>query len=63
MRMTCGEELASPKKRILLRANGASGVCASPGFTQMPRGGHFAALEEPDLLVEDLRAFFRPLWQ
>ena len=30
-------------------------------WTEMPRGGHFAALEEPDLLVEDLRAFFRPL--
>jgi len=29
--------------------------------TIMPRGGHFAALEEPDLLVEDVRAFFRPL--
>jgi microsomal epoxide hydrolase len=29
-------------------------------WTQMPRGGHFAALEEPELLVEDLRAFFRP---
>jgi hypothetical protein len=25
----------------------------------MPRGGHFAALEEPELLVEDVRAFFR----
>lgn len=25
--------------------------------TVMPRGGHFAALEEPDLLVDDLRAF------
>jgi pimeloyl-ACP methyl ester carboxylesterase len=30
-------------------------------WTEMPRGGHFAALEEPDLLAEDLRAFFRPL--
>jgi len=30
-------------------------------WTEMPRGGHFAAAEEPDLLVEDLRAFFRPL--
>jgi pimeloyl-ACP methyl ester carboxylesterase len=30
-------------------------------WTQMPRGGHFAALEEPTLLAEDLRAFFRPL--
>ena len=29
--------------------------------TVMPSGGHFAALEEPDLLVEDIRAFFRPL--
>jgi epoxide hydrolase len=30
-------------------------------WTEMPRGGHFAALEEPDLLVGDLRAFFRDL--
>ena len=30
-------------------------------FTRPPRGGHFPAMEEPDLLVEDLRAFFRPL--
>ena len=29
--------------------------------TPMPKGGHFAALEEPDLLVEDIREFFRPL--
>jgi microsomal epoxide hydrolase len=28
-------------------------------WTEMPRGGHFAALEEPDLLVEDIRTFFR----
>jgi microsomal epoxide hydrolase len=30
-------------------------------WTEMPRGGHFAALEQPDLLVEDVRAFFRTL--
>jgi len=30
-------------------------------WTEMPRGGHFAALEEPDLLVEDIRTFFRTL--
>ena len=30
-------------------------------WTRMPRGGHFAAMEEPALLVEDVRAFFRPL--
>ena len=28
-------------------------------FTIMPRGGHFAALEEPELLIDDVRAFFR----
>ena len=26
-------------------------------WTDMPRGGHFAALEEPSLLLEDIRAF------
>lgn len=30
-------------------------------WTDMPRGGHFAALEEPELLVDDIRAFFREL--
>lgn len=30
-------------------------------WTPMPSGGHFAAMEEPALLVEDVRAFFRPL--
>ena len=30
-------------------------------WTEMPRGGHFAAMEVPDLLVEDVRAFFREL--
>ena len=25
------------------------------------RGGHFAGLEAPDLLISDLRDFFRPL--
>jgi microsomal epoxide hydrolase len=28
-------------------------------WTEMPRGGHFAALEEPELLVNDIRGFFR----
>ena len=30
-------------------------------WTEFDRGGHFAAMEEPDLLVEDVRAFFRQL--
>ena len=28
-------------------------------WTVMPRGGHFAAFEQPALLVDDVRAFFR----
>jgi microsomal epoxide hydrolase len=30
-------------------------------WTSMPRGGHFAAMEEPELLADDIRTFFRPL--
>jgi len=30
-------------------------------WTEMPSGGHWAATEEPELLAEDIRAFFRPL--
>lgn len=30
-------------------------------YTPMPRGGHFAAHEEPDLLAEDITAFYRDL--
>lgn len=30
-------------------------------WTEMKKGGHFAALEEPELLAADIRAFFRPL--
>ena len=28
-------------------------------WVDQPRGGHFAAMEVPDLFVDDLRAFFR----
>ncbi len=27
----------------------------------MPKGGHFAALEQPEALAADVTAFFRPL--
>ena len=30
-------------------------------WSEFDRGGHFAAMEEPDLLVGDVRDFFRPL--
>lgn len=30
-------------------------------WTEMPRGGHFAAMEQPELLLEDVRAFYRDI--
>src|SRR5262249_8690367 len=30
-------------------------------FTRPPRGGHFAAFEQPELFVDEVRAFFRLL--
>jgi pimeloyl-ACP methyl ester carboxylesterase len=48
-------EIAPPIRRIAARTNNI--VHWSP----QPRGGHFAALEEPGLLVDDVRAFFRSL--
>ncbi len=30
-------------------------------WTEMPRGGHFAAMEEPQMLLEDIRKFARSL--
>ena len=35
--------------------------CNVQHWSVFDRGGHFAAMEEPELLVEDIRAFFRPL--
>ena len=30
-------------------------------WTEMPRGGHFAAMEQPELLINDIRTFARTL--
>jgi epoxide hydrolase len=30
---------------------------------EMPKGGHFAAFEQPDLFVQEVREFFRTLRQ
>jgi len=49
------EDLARPPREWAERSSNVT------RWTVMPRGGHFAALEEPELLVEDIRAFFRPL--
>jgi pimeloyl-ACP methyl ester carboxylesterase len=47
-----GEIIWSPRKWLEPRFN-------ITRWTQMPRGGHFAAMEQPELFVEDLRSFFR----
>jgi len=43
---------APPRKSLEARYN-------LTRYTLMPHGGHFAALEQPDLLVADVREFFR----
>jgi epoxide hydrolase len=48
------EITAPPRKWIEARYN-------LTRWTEMPRGGHFAALEQPDLLVNDVRDSFRDL--
>ena len=35
--------------------------CNIQHWTEMPRGGHFAAAEEPGLLAQDIRKFFRSM--
>lgn len=49
------KEINVPPRAWVERAMGGSLF----HWTEMPRGGHFAALEQPQLLAEDVRAFFR----
>lgn len=46
-------ELARPPREWAERAYNVT------HWTKMPSGGHFAAMEKPQLLVEDIRKFFR----
>jgi hypothetical protein len=39
---------------------GRGGSSLAGDWSEFDRGGHLPALEAPDLLVGDLRAFFRP---
>jgi pimeloyl-ACP methyl ester carboxylesterase len=45
------EAVASPLRWIEERYNLVQ-------TTEMPRGGHFASLEQPDLFLRDVRLFF-----
>ena len=49
------KEIATPPREWAERAYNVQ------RWTPMPAGGHFAAMEQPKLLVEDVRAFFRAL--
>ena len=49
-----GEVVLPPRKYVAARYN-------LTRWTEMPRGGHFAAWEEPQLFIDDVRAFFRDL--
>jgi microsomal epoxide hydrolase len=48
-------EIAPPIRRFAERSDNIV------HWSEFDRGGHFAAMEVPDLLVGDVRAFFRPL--
>jgi pimeloyl-ACP methyl ester carboxylesterase len=48
-------DVALPVRRIAERDNHIV------RWSEFDRGGHFAAMEEPDLFTDDLRAFFRQL--
>ena len=52
---------AFPKEIVRPPRSWAERVYNIRRWTVMPSGGHFAALEEPQALVGDLRAFFRDL--
>ena len=47
-------DLARPVRRLAERDHNIV------HWSEFDRGGHFAAMEEPDLFVDDIRAFFRP---
>lgn len=65
-----GERIEAPSAVALFPADPPSGMPREWAersysdlrrFTRMPRGGHFPAMEEPELLAEDIRSFLREL--
>ena len=50
---------AIPRRSCVGRDRGSSASTTWCTGRSMERGGHFAAMEQPDLFVEDLRTFFR----
>ncbi len=65
-----GERVEAPSAVALFPADPPSGMPREWAersysdlrrFTRMPRGGHFPAMEEPELLAEDIRSFLHEL--
>jgi pimeloyl-ACP methyl ester carboxylesterase len=52
-----------PEEVILMPKQWAERYYNLKRLNVMPSGGHFAPMEEPKHLVDDIRAFFRPLRQ
>lgn len=50
------KEILSPPRELAERSYGNI-----QRWTRMEKGGHFAALEQPEALAKEIRAFFRPL--
>lgn len=48
-----------PKEPLLAPRSWTEAACNVQQWTELPRGGHFAAFEVPDLFVDDVRRFFR----
>ena len=47
-----------PKELVVAPREWAERIYDVVQWTDMPRGGHFAAAEQPELLAEDVRRFF-----
>jgi pimeloyl-ACP methyl ester carboxylesterase len=50
-----------PKELLLLPRRWAQRITNLKRWTVQPRGGHFAAAEQPQLVIRDLQEFFRDL--
>jgi pimeloyl-ACP methyl ester carboxylesterase len=51
-----------PKELQRPRGGGRSRFTDIRHWNELDRGGHFAAFEQPELIVNELRAFFRHIW-
>ena len=50
-----------PKEMLRPPRSAAERIYDIRRWTKMDRGGHFAALEQPEVLAREIRAFFKPL--